>query len=121
MDESLQYLRAGFRDYFATPGVELPTPVPPKGEIRAGGWVIAYVLCQDDEGNPYLDFFAENRFTNSRHARILATGDIVPLESYQEALIFEDENDDDWGRAAAAQHAHNQRVTQILQQKGLLR
>ena len=120
MDDSVQGIREGFRAYFDTPGVALPDPIPVEGKIQAKGWSITYILRQDEAGEPYLDFFAENRFTNSRHARILSTGKVVALESYQDALIFEDENDNDWGRAAAAQHEHNQRVSRVLRKKGLM-
>jgi hypothetical protein len=120
MGNAMQQIREGFRAYFDTPGIELPDPIPSRGEIQAEGWHITYVLFQDEQGEPYLDFFAENRFTNSRHVRILATGEAAPLEQYQEALIFQDENDDDWGRAAAAQQEQNQRVTRILEEKGLI-
>lgn len=120
MNDPMDQIRAGFTAYFDTADITLPTPIPQRGNIKAKGWVIAYVLTKDDKGAPCLDFFAQNRFTNSRHVRILDTGEILPLESYQDALIFEDEDDEDWGRAAARQHEHNQEVTRILRQKGLI-
>jgi hypothetical protein len=120
MNDAMDQIRAGFIAYFDTADIALPTPIPQHGKIKAKGWAIVYVLTQDDTGTPYLDFFAENRFTNSRHVRILGTGKIIPLESYQDALIFENEDDEDWGRAAARQHEHNQDVTRILREKGLI-
>jgi hypothetical protein len=108
-------LHEAFKDYFNTPGIELPTPIPPHGELKGGGWVVKYLSTET-----YVDFFAENRGTNSRHERINADGSITTLETYQPALIFENENDQDWGRASARMEAHNKKVTEILRSKGLL-
>lgn len=108
-------LHQSFKDYFATPGLELPAPIPEHGELKGGGWTVKYVKNAAD-----LDFFAQNRQTNSRHVRIKGDGQVEDLENYQDALIFENENDQDWGRASARQAAHNKKVTEILKNKGLL-
>ena len=113
-------IREAFRQYFDTPGVELPQPIPERGAVRHAGWDIRYVREQDAHGQPTLEFFGQNRMTNSRHARILASGEVVPLDSYRDALILQDENDTDWGRAAAEQKKHNERVSEQLRKKGLL-
>src|SRR5262249_26015827 len=98
-----------------TPGLELPDPIPAHGKVQGGGWTVIYVKGQD-----YVDFFAQNRQTNSRHVRITADGRDESLENYQDALIFENENDQDWGKASARQTEHNKKVTEILRSKGLL-
>lgn len=113
-------LHEKFKAYFDTPGLELPAPIPAKGELKGGGWTVTYVKGQTASGEDYVDFFAQNRQTNSRHVRITAGGQDQALENYQDALIFENENDQDWGKASARQAAHNKKVTEILQSKGLL-
>ncbi len=113
-------LRARFKAYFDAPGVELPSPIPPRGQLNGGGWTVKYVLGKAADGQPYVDFFAENRHTNSRHVRITAEGQDQSLENYQEAMIFDEETGDDWGKASAKQQAHNRKVTEILESKGLL-
>jgi hypothetical protein len=114
-------LREGFKAYFNNAsGVELPEPLPERGEVRAAGWTIKFVRGTDADGAPCLDFFAQNRMTNSRHVRVLASGEIVALESYRDAIVFNDETGDDWGKALQARDEHNKRVTEALEAKGLL-
>lgn len=110
----------GFKGFFDTPGVELPTPIPAKGRVSGGGWSVTYVTGTDAQGQPYLDFFAQNRMTTSRHVRIDADGRAKSLENYQEALIFDAETGEDFGKASMKQEAHNQKVTKILEEKGLI-
>lgn len=113
-------LRQRFKDYFETPGLELPSPIPERGEVKGGDWVVRYVQGKSASGEIYVDFFARNRHTNSRHERVKADGSLESLENYQEALIFESEADEDWGKASAKMEAHNQKVTKILEEKGLI-
>lgn len=117
---AIDAIAAGFKKYFDTPGLELPAPIPARGELGAGGWSVTYVLTHDAAGAACLDFFARNRLTNSRHVRIDAAGQASPLENYQDALIFEAGEPEDWGKAAARQADHNRKVTEILEAKGLL-
>jgi hypothetical protein len=114
-------LQEGFRAYFNnTSGIELPVPLPERGEVRAAGWTIKFVRCADVDGTACLDFYAQNRMTNSRHVRVLASGKIEDLESYQDAIVFNTETGDDWGKALQARDEHNKRVTEALEAKGLL-
>ena len=117
--KSLAAIRAGFKQYFNTPGVELPATIAPHGVVQEGAWHIVYLLSKSESGEPYLDFFAENRHTNSRHVRITATGEYLTLENYQDALIFPP-GEDDWGKAAEERDQQNRKVTEILQSKGFM-
>lgn len=122
-DATTQTIRAGFSDYFAPAEVELPDPIPARGEVRGGGWQVRFVVLEDEQGDtgaPCLDFFAQNRMTNSRHVRIAADGTASTLENYQDALITQPGEEDDWGKARARQAEHNERVTEILREKGLI-
>jgi hypothetical protein len=113
-------VQEGFKAFFDTKGLELPDPVPAHGQVSGGGWTVKYVSGQDANGELYVDFFAQNRKTNSRHVRIGTDGKAKSLENYQEALIFDSETGEDWGKAAAKQEAHNRKVTEILEAKGLI-
>lgn len=113
-------LQEGFKKFFDTPSLELPDPLPAKGKLSGGGWSVTYVTGKESNGEDYVDFYAQNRMTNSRHVRISADGSAKSLENYQDALIFDAETGEDWGKAAAKQEAHNQKVTQILEAKGLI-
>jgi hypothetical protein len=116
---ALEAIREGFRRYFDAFGLKLPQPIPLRGVVDGEGWHIAYLLDVSDPKHPFLDFFAENRHTNSRHVRIQHDSESVMLENYQDAF-FLDEGDSDWGRAVAERDAQNRKVTEILQKKGLL-
>lgn len=121
MDESTtQTIRDAFRDYFDPAEIALPEPIPPKGEVTGDGWTVRFVRLEAD-GDPVLDFFAEHRMTNSRHVRIDKQGQTRELESYQDVLLVGmDDDDEAWNQAKAQQAEHNRRVTEILQEKGLI-
>lgn len=116
----LDAIRAAFKRYFNAPDVELPQTLYTHGVVKKGDWHIAYRLDESETGEPTLDFFAENRHTNSRHVRITATGEYVTLENYQDALIFAP-GEEDWGKAATERDENNNKVTEILKSKGLLK
>ena len=115
--DQLSAIRASFQTYFEQPDLVLPSDIPAKGKLSEGGWHVEYLLDKTEDGEPFLDFFAENRQTNSRHVRIHADGSTEALENYQTALVFP-EGEDDWDRAAETRAIHNQRVTEILRAKG---
>lgn len=110
-------IQAAFRDYFAPASVSLPDPIPARGTVEGDGWHVRFVVNQEDP--PHLDFFAENRMTNSRHVRIHADGSTESLETYQDAIITQPD-EENWEQGRARQLKHNERVTEILRAKGLL-
>jgi hypothetical protein len=112
-------ITSGFKEYFKGFQLELPDPIPSKGEIQQGGWNITYAFNQDDNGFPCLDFFAEHRMTNPRHVRILHDGSILGLESYQESYSYNADVEGDKERAIQAMQEHNDRVSKALKAKGL--
>jgi hypothetical protein len=113
-------IRDKFNLHFKTANVQLPEPIPTRGEIRQGSWSIVYVVIPDEHGQPCLEFVANNRFTNSQHMRILNSGDIVPLPSWQEDFSFDPNVPGDREAAEARMNAHNEAVTADLQSKGLI-
>jgi hypothetical protein len=114
----MEHLRESFKNYFNQTGIELPQHIPAQGQLNGGGWLVKFIYLQDESGQFYLDCFAENRQTNSRHFRILSTGEIIYLENLQENLIFNQETGDDWAKARTMMDNHNQKVQKILQSKG---
>ncbi len=116
----MEKIRKAFKDYFAPQGVvELPDPLPQRGTVRAAGWIVRFVRGEED-GQPYVDCYAQNRMTNSRHFRIHADGEIEGLENYREGIVLDESTGDDMSKAAAAADQHNRKVTRILEEKGLL-
>ncbi|MEX1020873.1 MAG: hypothetical protein WDZ49_14520 [Litorilinea sp.] len=118
MDETTTAaIRTGFHDYFETANLELPDPIPARGTVEGNGWHVRFVR---HESPPAVDFFAQNRMTNTRHVRIAADGSAESLENYQDAIITQPGEEDDWAKARQRQAEHNQRVTEILREKGLI-
>jgi hypothetical protein len=110
-------IRQSFQEYFKSDGVALPDPIPETGTVQKGGWKIQYRLNENGES---LDFYAENRRTNSRHIRIHADGKVEPLENYRDNLILEDDSEEAWARASQKNIDNNRNVDRILQEKGFL-
>ncbi len=108
-----------FKEYFAGYDLELPDPIPPKGQIDKNGWSITYVLHNDDTGSPYLDFFAEHRLTSPKHVRIFHDGKLLGLETYQESYSYDPEIEGDEERAIKEMEEHNNRVSEALKLKGI--
>lgn len=111
-------ITTGFKEYFEGYDLELPEPIPPKGNIEKGGWQVTYILGKDDDDLPYFDFFAEHRMTSPRHVRILHDGSFLSLESYQENYSYDSNVEGDEERAMKAMKEHNDRVSEILKAKG---
>jgi hypothetical protein len=113
-------IRASFGKYFEDFGLQLPDPVPARGQLRQAGWSIIYVVISDENGQPCLEFTASNRFTNAQHMRILNSGEIVPLPSWQADFSFDPNVPGDREAAEARMNAHNAAVMADLQSKGLI-
>jgi len=113
-------IRAAFSNYFKPRQLTLPNPIPEKGRIEEEGWYVGYALNKDETGASCLDFFAEHRMTNSRCVRILQSGESIELESYWDELIYDSAIEGDKERAEQEYREHNEKVSRILQEKGLL-
>ena len=116
-------IRKSFKEYFDEPGIELPDHIPP-GQVRTmdfvgSGWTINYRL-DEHNGNLHLDFYASHRMTNSRHERILESGEVIGLENFWEFGYNVYENDPErTDREKNEMHDKNKKVEEILKQKGL--
>jgi hypothetical protein len=113
-------IHESFAKYFESFGIQLPDPVPDRGQIRQGGWSIQYVILPDEEGRTCLEFLANNRFTNSRHERILSSGQMLSLPSFEDGLSYDPDVPGDHEAAEARLLAHNQAVMEDLRKKGLM-
>lgn len=109
-----------FAGRFKPWGIELPDPVPERGEIAQGGWIIKYILVPDEQGQPCLEFVANHRMTNQRHERILSSGERVSLPEFQEGYGYDPNIPGDREAAEARMRAHNQALMEDLISKGLL-
>jgi hypothetical protein len=109
-----------FRAYFDH-SVEIPLPLSEKGSIEddSTGWTISYVMNKDENGQPYLDFTANHRMTNSRHIRITHDGTVIGLETYQEFYAYDPKIEGDKEVKQQAYYEHNRKVSEILKKKGL--
>lgn len=107
-----------FNEYFASSKIKLPDPILPQGNIQQAGWTIKYILNEDDQGQPCLDFFAEHRMTNPRHVRIDSNGNIMALDSFLESFTYDSEVEGDEEKARKRFEEHNLRIAEILKAKG---
>jgi hypothetical protein len=120
----LAYIRKSFKDYFNQPGIELPEHME-IGAVRSfedagSGWDISFKLTMEDN-RVFLDFYASHRMTNSRHNRILENGEVVELENFWEFgfPVYKDDPERE-NREREEIYLMNQKVEDILRQKGLL-
>lgn len=113
-------IRESFARYFESFDIQLPDPVPARGQIRQAGWSIQYVILPDEQGQPCLEFLASNRFTNSRHERILSSGQMLSLPSLEDDYSYDPDVPGDREAAGARLSAHNQAVMEDLKSKGLI-
>lgn len=111
-------IATGFKNYFKGFDLDLPDPIPAKGNVEESGWQVRYILNQDENNQPCLDFFAENRMTSPRHVRILNDGSIISLDSYQESYSHDPTIPGDEERAIREMQEHNDRVSETLKAKG---
>ena len=85
-----------FNAYFAAFGIRIQTQDVAIGSQQSiadqnSGWLINYRVDADSEGLPTLEFYARNRWTNDRHARIAADGQGVHLEAISEIFFGDDD------------------------------
>lgn len=113
-------IRESFKKYFEAFGIQLPDPMPAQGQLCQGGWTIRYIMLSDEQGQPYLEFIAHNRFTNSRHERILNSGERISLPSIEEGISYDPKVPGDREAAEARMRAHNNAVMNDLKKKGLI-
>jgi hypothetical protein len=113
-------IRESFAAYFEGFGLQLPDPVPAQGYIWEKEWSITYVVIPDEHGQPCLEFVANNRFTNSRHIRILSTGETIPLDTIEDSFTYNPDVPGDREAAEARMLAHNEAVMADLTEKGLM-
>lgn len=116
----MEKIRQAFREYFEDFELELPKKIENKGTIADSGWTITYVLLKDEQGEPCLDFLAEHRRTSMRHVRIRQNGEVIALETFWETYGYDPEIEGDKERAEKEFHEHNNRVAEILREKGLI-
>ena len=112
-------IRESFAAYFENFGIQLPDPVPARGYILEQDWSITYVVLPDEQGQPSLEFVAENRFTNPRHIRILSSGETIPLDAIRDSFTYDPDVPGDREAAEARMIAHNEAVMADLEEKGL--
>lgn len=117
----MEKILASFRDYFDN-RVAIPDALSDKGIIDDdnSGWYIRYIVLKDEHGNPYLDFTAEHRMTNPRHHRITSDGEVTFLEMYDESFSYNADIPGDKEKQRNKFYEHNQNVSRILKEKGLL-
>lgn len=83
------------------------------------GWLIRYCWGKDSEKGLYLDFTAIHRMTNHRHIRILSTGEIEHLRSYQESYSYNPNKKGDKEEQEQKFHKHNRKISKELKGKKL--
>jgi len=113
-------IRESFARYFERFGIRLPDPLPAHGQIRHGSWSIRYVVLQDEQGHPCIEFVAFNRFTSPRHELILSSGEIVSLPEIQEEFSYDPKVPGDREAAQTRMIEHNKAVMEDLRRKGLM-
>ena len=108
-----------FGEMFGIWDIELPpnaTRLKRPGRIRKAGWSISWVFGED-----YLEYYAEHRMTNPRHARIYADGRVEGLEAPLDGFVIPVGADEAAERKAREDYyAHNRRVYAELKAKGLV-
>ncbi len=107
-----------FNDYFANFGIRIAPDDVIVGTRRTitderSGWVIIYRVDADASGAPRLEFYATNRRTNDRHARIAADGEGEHLEALAEMVILNS------GNAVGEFQARNEDIAARLRERGL--
>ena len=105
-----------FADIFRNWNIQLPanaTVEKKRGKTRQSGWSISYVF-----GNDYMDYYAEHRMTNPRHARIYVDGKVESLPAPFEMYSYSDESDKE--RARQEFIRHNRAIYAELERKGLV-
>lgn len=115
----MKTLIEAFERQFASFDLHLPDPLPARGELRERGWTIRYVVLADEHGQPCLEYVADHRMTNSRHVRILSSGEMQDLPSFESDFGFDPSVPGAREQAEANMRAHNAAVLADLKSKGL--
>ncbi|MFM2385916.1 MAG: hypothetical protein RL660_673 [Bacteroidota bacterium] len=110
-----------FKEYFGNK-VPIPDKLSKRGIIdhTESGWYIRYVVCEDEQGQKYLDFTAEHRMTNDRHHRITIYGELSYLEMFPVGMTYNPDIPGDYEIQQAKYFEENKRIAQILINKGLM-
>lgn len=110
-----------FKAYFGNT-IHFPDDLGKSGLIDDpnSGWFIRYILFEDENKEVCLDFTADHRMTNPRHHRIQPNGEIIFLEMYQEGFSYDPKIEGDEEIQRNKYYEHNQKVSRILLQKGLM-
>lgn len=119
--QNIDKIRETFSNYFDSK-IQLPEKILQKGYMEDEdnfGWIIQYVFGKDENGETCLDFTAEHRMTNPRHCRIKLNGELIHLESYQEGFSFNSNIAGDEEAKRQAYYEYNQKIAQLLKDKGL--
>lgn len=117
MDEAKSQFDATFSHW----AISLPHDAPAqrkRGKIVEAGWAIWYLFGSDERGE-YLDYYASHRMTDDRHVRIYASGESERLASIQ-SMRMVSRNPQEDARLKAEHLAENQRVANMLTEKGFL-
>lgn len=113
-------IRKAFADYFKDFKIKLPKELEKKGRLSKEGWSITYVQTTDDDGNPCLEFLASHRMAGMNRVRIQEDGTVVALPTIEESYGYDSTVAGDKERAEAEWQAHNKRVADEMQAKGLI-
>lgn len=114
-----EVIREAFQQFFPGGGPQLPLPIPDHGSVSGNDWTVRYALNADENGDPRLDFFAENRFTESVIGQVSHEGEAVALDSYADHYSYDPEVEGDKTSAEQQMNQHNSAVRQLLQTRRL--
>jgi hypothetical protein len=82
-------------------------------------WYVQYRVDADNDGQPFLEFYATSRMTNDRHARISADGRGEHLEAVSEMYAYDPEAPAEVQAAAREEFdKRNREITEILRARG---
>ncbi len=115
----MEKIYAAFAEYFKNWDLHLPDPLPPKGRIVDKGWTVRYVLQHDEAGQPWVEFLAFNRMTNSSHVRILSSGEVIDLPSLETDYGYDPDVPGAEEAARQRMLQHNAEVEEELKKVGL--
>ncbi len=124
-ENRLKKIRKAFEEYFGNPLDEVLSKrlrTDEVGEIdhviNRDLWGGSYRLYFEND-EYYLDFYAYSNHTNSRHMRVLESGETIALENYWEFgyVVYEDDPERT-EREKNEQIEKNRIVEEILKSKG---
>ena len=115
----MEKIYEAFAEYFKDFDLHLPDPLPPKGQIDDKGWKVRYVLQHDEAGQPWVEFVAFHRMTNSRHVRILSSGETLDLPAFESDYGYDPKVPGAEEAARQRMIEHNAKVTEELKKVGL--